>query len=470
MTPTAGQVRAHLRALNRARDPRSTLRRLFDAHDQVFNVIMVGGLATGAARVGLNSSDAARPPGAVPVELLRWLVVPLAVLVLAVMLKGLLTLGPLLIRSAAQTWLFSSPVDRRSLLARRFAWLVAAGALSGAAFATAAAIAARLPTPTLPAVLAAGLAVGVLVVCVAVRVQPDRIRVRAVQRGLTVVGMVCTVAVTVVALLGSRRGLPSMLGVGVASWPVATGVIALAALAVLITLAAWRALSRLDRAALSTGAEVAEATSAAMNWLDPTLLSATLLQRRIRAITGVRSARIRGRRMTALLLAEWVRLRRLRHGLIVWVALLPLPYVTQAALPAVTVAPVQLVAAYLATDRLAGGLRLISRSAALRRALGGTDRHLRLTHLITPSVGSALWCALTAPALPHAMLVSAALSAVGAVAVSYRIATRPPMDYSTAMADTPMGTMPVGLVLQGARGLALLVVLVFVQVLIGRAS
>ncbi len=56
-----------------------------------------------------------------------------------------------------------------------------------------------------------------------------------------------------------------------------------------------------------------------------------------------------------------------------------------------------LVGAYLAADRLTGGLRTVCRSPGLRRALGGNETTVRLAHLVVPALGTALWWLATAP-------------------------------------------------------------------------
>jgi hypothetical protein len=159
----------------------------------------------------------------------------------------------------------------------------------------------------------------------------------------------------------------------------------------------------------------------------------------------------------ALLMADATRLRRYPAAIAVWVALLPVPFFAAVSLPPIAVGPVQLLAAYVAADRFAGGLRTIIGSAALRRALGGTDLDLKLTHIVLPAVAAFAWCAATTLALPTAAGLTTAISAVGAVVVVFAMATRPPMNYAEAMFDTPFGSLPVNLIRQLLRGPALLV-------------
>lgn len=61
-----------------------------------------------------------------------------------------------------------------------------------------------------------------------------------------------------------------------------------------------------------------------------------------------------------------------------------------------------------------------------------------------------------------------AISFVGAVMTSYRIATRPPLDYSSPAYDVGLfGPVPPGLILQLIRGPALLLALAWLQIWIG---
>lgn len=128
---------------------------------------------------------------------------------------------------------------------------------------------------------------------------------------------------------------------------------------------------------------------------------------------------------------------------------------------------VHLIAAFVATDRLAAGLKAVCRSAAIRRMLGVPDGVLRLAHLVVPAVGAVVWCAVTTPFTPHVWWLNGVVSAVGAVAVVYRVATRPPLDYGVAAIDFGvLGPVPIGLVVQLSRGPALLYGLCVLRVIL----
>jgi Family of unknown function (DUF6297) len=234
-------------------------------------------------------------------------------------------------------------------------------------------------------------------------------------------------------------------------------------LAVLATVPAARALDRLDRAALTGGAQLAAAAATAVAWLDPSMLSAVLETRRWRRVGRVRSRRfLPGGRASVLLQAE-VR-RQVRHptALTVWAALGLTQYAVALAFPSVA-GPAHLVGAYLAGDRLAGGLRAISRSPGLRRALGGDNPTVRAVHTAVPALGTLVWWLATWPAAgPHLGGLDAVLLA-GVVAAVYRTGTRPPMTYGGTAIDTPFGLIPVDLLRRLARGPDLLAVAIIVQ-------
>jgi hypothetical protein len=175
---------------------------------------------------------------------------------------------------------------------------------------------------------------------------------------------------------------------------------------------------------------------------------------------------LRGGRFWVLVQADLRRQWRRRSGLVTWVALIVAPYAVGVFSPA-AVGSVRVVAAYLGMERLAAGLRLISRSSALRRSLGGPDGDLRLAHLVVPTTGLGLWWYATVFAghLPTAgpVLGLVLLGIIGAV---YRTATRPPMSYDVGNADTPFGPVPTTLLRRLIRGPDLLAVVVLVNLIL----
>jgi hypothetical protein len=231
--------------------------------------------------------------------------------------------------------------------------------------------------------------------------------------------------------------------------------------ALVTTVLAVRALPRLDRAALTGGAGLAAAAVSAAIWLDPSMLTGVLETRRWRRVGLVASRRFqRGGRIWVLLQAEVRRQVRRPGALAIWAALALAQYGIAIALPSVAWVT-RLIGVYLAANRLTGGLRTVSRSPGLRRALGGSDSTLRLVHLVVPAFGAVVWWLLTWPAGPHLGDVEPLLLA-SVVAAGYRAATRPPMAYGGPAVDTPFGLIPVDLIRQVIRGPDVLAVVIVI--------
>jgi hypothetical protein len=232
---------------------------------------------------------------------------------------------------------------------------------------------------------------------------------------------------------------------------------------------AARALSHLDRTALAAGASVAGAAVSAAVMLDPSLLSSLVAARRWRRMGRVHSRHfLRGSASWVLLQADLRRQWRRRADLLVWAALILMPYAVAVLAPP-AVGSIRIIAAYIAADRLAGGLRQVARTPALRRALGGTDAALTRIHLVVPAIGLVLWWAATLPAGGNPTIPQiTGILVIGVLVAVYRTATRKPMSYDGGSADTPFGPVPVNLIRQTIRGPALVAVLVLVGLLSSR--
>ncbi|MFD9741850.1 DUF6297 family protein [Umezawaea sp. NPDC059074] len=435
MTITAKELRRSLRHYRA--DPRPLTARLSDLYGQALYVAIVGGLLVSAVNSGVRAVAVAGPARAP--DLVRWLVLLVALLAVALLCRAAMAVGPVLVSPAARTWLFSSPVDRRALLTPRFLVLLGVAAVTGGVLGLAVA-------PPL------GVPLGVLLCAALVEAQASRRRTALARHGITVLVACLAVAAGVLA------AKPTI------AWPTWTPhlLIVGAVLVVAAAVAAWhahRVLARMSRGALSDGAEIAAVTATATTFLDPSLLSGTMLLRQARATATVRPVRFRGGRRMAVLRAELA--RHTRHPLapLVFCALLPLPYLAERLAAPNAVAAVHVVCVFLVADRFARGLRLVCGSPALRRTLGGSDLELRTLHLALPTTAALLWTLAT----PIVTAPHLALSVLGAVAALYRSATRPPMQFESPLLDTPMGTMPIGLITRLLRGPGLLMVVAAVQ-------
>ncbi|MEV0940915.1 DUF6297 family protein [Micromonospora wenchangensis] len=458
--PTPRQLRARLRQARRRHHPGSLGEVLTDAYVVVLFVALYGWFAVAAIRDHLAAPQVARTdPGD-----RYWIAVAAVTAGAGLVWWGLRLTGPLLVTPAAHAWLVSSPVDRRAWLLPRFGGLVGGGTIGVGLLAVAAAYAGGLDRPAdlawaaLAGLTGGATATGWAVVAQGTAPTPRWARLPAV--GLPAVG--ATIAVLVV--LGHATGWPLPLP-PVPLTPVVGLVLLPVALASIVR--AYRRLPQVDRAALTTGAQFANAATTAAVLLDPSLLAALVESRRWRAVGLVRGRPLRaGGRFAVLLQAEVRRLARRRGALVGWAGALLAMYAVAVALPSIA-GPAHLVLAYLSTGRLTGGLRAVSRSAGLRRSLGGSDTLLRLTHLVVPGVGATVWYLATLPALRPVPVALDAVLLLGVVTAAFWAGTRPPMRYGGAMVSTPFAMVPVDLVRQVLRGPDLVAVLVVVQLLAG---
>jgi Family of unknown function (DUF6297) len=376
----------------------------------------------------------------------------------------LLAFGPIFASRPTQTWLLSTPVKRRMLLSYKFSAALLLAAFSGTAVAIffLSIVPSTGHSQLFP--LAAGMAIGVTQASTAILIQRRSTWTRTAQRILNVIisGIALVAAIALFIQPDFSPFQNDITGTVLTLVFVISLTVAVAAAAF-----AFGTLGRLTRASLSSGIDIATATSVSVSFLDPSILSSILVERRARAIGRVRSVRIRGGRIVALLMVDWTRIRRMRLGIVIWCTLVPVPYTIGAIGLSGLLPAAHLLTAFLATARLAMGLRFVCHSNAIRRALGGTDRELRLTHLIIPTIGAITWCSLTMLLTPGITALTALLSAVGSAIVIYRVATRPSLDYAAPAYNFGLaGPTPVGLIIQLSRGPAMLIFLSWLQIML----
>lgn len=457
--PTARQMRVRLRRARRRHHPRSIGDLLTDAYILVLFVAMYGWAFIDTGRGYLDSpAGKAADPGA-----RYWIAVAVALAAAGLAWQGLRSLGPLLVTPATQAWAASTPIDRRAWLLPRFGVLIVATAFAGAVLGlSAAAIGGGDGVPVLGGAALAGATCGAGGAALSVVAQGSRHRhrwPRLLGAGLTGAGAMVAIVVIGAHFLDGRLLRPTVpltVALAVVGVPAAVTAVAFAA----------RALPRLDRATLTTGAQFANAATAAAVMLDPSLLTGLIESRRWRGIGRVHSRRfLPGGRWWVLLQAEVRRLYRHPSSIPTWGALALVQYAVAVALPSLA-GPAQVIGAYLATGRFTGGLRTLNGAPGLRRTLGGDDTWLRLVHIVAPTIAAALWWLVTTPVGGAQPGWVEALLVLAVVAAAYRNATRPPMTYGGAVADTPLGMIPVDLLRQVIRGPDLLAVAVVAQILL----
>jgi hypothetical protein len=467
--PTVRQLRVRLRRARRGHHSRSVGDFLTDLYMVALFLLMYGFATVRATGRYLNASSGG--PGDAAER--YWIGVAAVVAGAGLAWQALRAVGPLLSTRAGYSWCVSTPVDRRGWMLPRLGALLLVAAAGFAAGSLAADDVRLRSSPGWAALAGAtyGMACAALAVvaqygmaCAALAVVAQAASPVSRRRwphllGAGLIGLGAVTAVAVIAAHFAGAPVPRPAG----SWAAPLAAVGLL-FAIATTAAAVRALPRLDRAALTSGAPLASAAVMAAVWLDLSMLSGVLQVRRWQRVGRVTSRRFLPRpsgRIWVLLQAEFRRQARHPSALGIWAALALGQYATAVAVPAVA-GVAHLIGAYLAANRLASGLRTISGAPGLRRALGGGDTSVRLVHLAVPLLGTALWWLVTWPAAPHRGATDLVL-VVGVVAAVYRAATKPPMSYGGMAFDTPLGLIPVGLIFQLIRGPDVLAVLIIVQ-------
>jgi hypothetical protein len=405
----------------------------------------------------------ANAPGIVPER--QWVGLAMVLTTAGLASWALRALGPLIASPAEQTWGVTSPIDRGSWLLPRFVMLLVAGMVSGAVAAGAITIVIFDGRAMAVAVLA-GVAYGAAAIGAGVvaQVAPPGRRWPAAMGTLLVAAGALAAGFGVV---GTRVAIPAppaaLAGGGI--------VVVMAILAVAAVSSGLRALPRIGLAQLNAGAQIAAAVATTAIWLDPSVLSNVLEWQRWRAVGRVRSRRmpstIRGvpARVASLLHAELARLARRPTALGVMGGLALAQFAIAVVAPSMA-AIVRTILAYFVAGRFTRGLRVIATSPGLCRAIGGSEKTLRRVHIVVPAVMTALWWALTWRSVVAAALLTEVALLAGVVAAAYRSATRRPIRYDGALIETPLGMIPIDLILQLARGPDLLGVVILTRLIL----
>ncbi len=449
--PGIGDLRADIREWRRGRATASMGDVLQDLYVFAFAALMLGAMLVNVV-VGFRreADDLCVAAGCVSARVvLPWLTITAT---LAVVLAMARLLGPVFTTPAAGAWLLSTPVDRASLLRRRFVGLCVLAATIVLVVAVPATALAGLPLPVVAASGAAVAVAGVGVVAVAAASQR---RGRAESRWL----LRLLLAVTWAGLLAlavdespSWRGGPPMGVAVVALVVVAAGVLPL-------VVAGWRGLSRLRRRELEPGGNLSSGLSGALATLDLALAYDVVVAHTARARGTVRSHRGGPRGPLALVWRDLVRLRRRPMPLLVVAAAVVAPYaVAQAGGGRLTVLVATLVG-FVASVPLCLALRVVTRTPALARMMPFTDAVTRGGTLAVPGVVLVAFGLACSPALGSAMSVDGGAAAqlglaVGAGALTstaWWMAARP-VNYGVPAVSTPMGALPPGMISGALRG------------------
>ncbi|WP_248579495.1 DUF6297 family protein [Nocardioides sp. InS609-2] len=449
--PGIGDLRADIRDWRRGRATASMSDVLQDVYVAVFAALMLGAMLVNVV-VGFRreADDLCVAAGCVSARaLLPWLTITAT---LAAVLAMARLLGPVFTTPAAGAWLLSTPVDRASLLRRRFVGLSVVAATIVLAVAVAATALAGLPLRVVTASCAAVAVAGVGVVAVAAMSQK---RGRAESRWLLWLLLAVTWAGLLTLALDespSWRGGPT---VGAAS-----AVLALVAAAVVpLVVTGWRGLARLRRRQLEPGGNLSSGLSGALATLDLALAYDVVVAHTARIRGTVRSHRGGPRGPLALVWRDLIRLRRRPMPLLVVAAVVVAPYaVAQAGGGRLTVLVATLVG-FVGAVPLCLALRVVTRTPALARMMPFTNAVSRGCTLVVPGVVLVAFGLACSPGLGSAMGVDGGVAtqlglAVGAGALTsttWWMAARP-VNYSVPAVSTPLGALPPGMISGALRG------------------
>jgi hypothetical protein len=473
---TAGEVRRRLRRARSAHRETSLGAVLTDVYMVALLVAVYGALAVTAIRRHLRLPEAGSPAES---GVRAWLLIAVVLVLGGLAWPAVRDLGPLYVTATARSWAAGAPVDRAGWLRPALGWVTLVGAACGALFGAGVMLigdtgrglvlaatfgGAALPTAAVVAQAAAGPAAGSAGGVAHAAAGPATAAVNRATRGgapgrataIALAGSGTAVAIGVVAL--DAFDVP----VSAPAVPLSPLAVVAAVVAVGTGVAAARRLGRLDAAALTGGAQLADAATMSLILLQPAMFSDIVEIRRWRRVGSVHSGPLGPppsivaghgglRRLWTLVRADLRRQARRPGGVLAWAGLAVVPYAMTLVAPG-GAAPARVVAGFLATERLCAGLRTVCRSAALRRLLGGSDLLLRLSHLPVPAVALALWWPATLPASPTKPAWAEPLLAAGVLAAAYRAAGRRPTRYDGAAVDTPFGIVQPDLVTQIVRG------------------
>jgi Family of unknown function (DUF6297) len=466
----ARDLRRRMRAARRTHADRTIWRQLEDAYVWVFGILLVGAMAGSAARqLNLQVADCSSLGCSVVGERL-WPI--LLLLLVATALRVLLAVGPVVASNATGFWLLASPVDRSALLRPAYGAVLAGGVALGAIGAVAGMALPglwSLQTIAFGAVFLA--AVLTCTVCVAVLAQVSERRttwlLRFADALLVVTAVLAGLLTRRVRELTSDRGVEVLSMSAPSGWQpdrpgVSEDVVGFLAVALLTSLflvvVAGRSLRRLRTARVVAGGDLVAGLAGAAASLDVGLLADVVATRRWRQVARVRFWPGRFAGSLAIVQREACRVLRWPRRLVFGGALLIVPYSVASLGGLDLVLLIAAGACLVATRPLVEGLRTVSRSPGLARALPLSPRGVRIAYAVVPGGFALLWSLLAAPAFADVAGAGVAVVQAGVVAAAVlagvvRHGSAPRPSYDGPLLATPIGAVPPGLMSQPLRGL-----------------
>ncbi len=384
--------------------------------------------------------------------------------------------GPVLASAAEGFWLLDTPVSRPALLGRRMVAAVVLGLLGGAVIG---ALISALTGSGVQAIVvitaATALSTGASVSFAAAQQGKDRRRLtRFLTYVFTVLGLAALLVVIGVAAgwfvspLSTSRAL--QLGVAV------TGI---AALVLVVALVVARIRIRdIRRTRLVSGGSLVRGVSGAFFALDIGLARDILVARRAMEVGHVKPTPGKGSGLSAITWREWQRLRRFPQPLVVVAGTIVVPYAADALGMSVLSPVVGALALFGALIPTLGGLRVLTRSGGLARALPFSLSQLKLASVVVPAAIAVLWAigttaafrgfgsGVVARSVTDASLMAVATAAAGLLG-AVRWTQAKGVDFGAPMVSTQAGAVPPGLMTNLFRGFDIVLLVTFPMLLGG---
>jgi hypothetical protein len=450
------ELRGEIRHWRRGRVDTKILEALGDAYVMVFAGLMLGSMVVSViVNLRLVSDQSCTAGGCQEARtVLPWLA---GMSALAVVLALARLFGPVFVSPAIGSWLLSSPLDRSALLRPRLLWIAAVAALFAGLFAAGASTLGGFWLAPLLAFSGSTAVLALAGVCFAALSQA---RGGLAARLLTwLIGLLVWAGLLLIALDdGPSSSPPAILSSG---WR--WGLAAVVLVAVTLFVLAVGRVGRLSRHNVSPGGSLAPGLSGALATLDLALVYDVLLAHRWNAHGAVRSRRGGPSGQAALVWCDLSRLRRSPQTLVLLAGAVVLPYAAEAAGAGRVVVLLSAFAGFVAGLPLLAGLRVITRTPSLVRAMPFSVAATRTSSLIVPGAAMLAFGLATFPALHGALgviwsdsVVLGLTVGVCALAAAVRWVTGRPPDYARPLVSTPAGGVPTNLYGSIVRGFDIL--------------
>ncbi|NYI70616.1 hypothetical protein GGQ54_001176 [Naumannella cuiyingiana] len=451
------ELRDQIREWRQGRATKKLSEALSDAYVLIFAVVVIGAMLINVLLTAQVTASQCAEGSCLAARTLLPVATWAGVVAIAIAVARLF--GPVVASTAEGFWLMDAPVDRGRLLTGRLAGVLAAATGIGAA----AGALITLLTGTQPAgviawALASGLAAAALTAFAAAEQGAERtifVRLAEVAFGLSALAAI--LLVVAIAADWVRLAIAPAVEVQLAF------VIAAASLLVLIISAvlARARLTAIRRVRLTSGGALVKGLSGSLFALDFGLAHDILTEQRAKERGHVRPTRGRGQGPSALVWRDLQRLLRRPQVLIGPVVAVVVPYAAAALGLGTVASPLTAIALFWALVPMLGGLRVLSRSPGIARALPFAGSRIRVAQVLVPAVVAIVYAVATVPAyvglgaggrpLLEAVEVAVITAAAGLLA-AVRWITAKPANYQAPAVASPIGSLPTGMIGNLVRG------------------